>query len=136
MSKIIRGKSCTINGTSQFCDGAIVYDALGGARSAYLVWYQQYGGYSGNGGWYKSGGPHSTELRNPITNSYWSPKDNCWRQDFQMGWLCYENRRSYDSGDVAPASTILGAESFPMSGAGMPPQATLLPKPTNETDRQ
>ena len=96
------GKSCTINGTSQFCDGAIVYDALGGARSAYLVWYQQFGGYSGNGGWYKPGGPHSTELRNPITNSYWSPKDNCWRQDFQMGWLCYENRRSYDSGDVAP----------------------------------
>lgn len=79
------GKACTINGTSQFCDGAIVYDALGGARSAYLVWYQQFGGYSGNGGWYKPGGPHSAELRNPITNSYWSPKDNCWRQDFQMG---------------------------------------------------
>lgn len=96
------GKACTINGTSQFCDGAIVYDALGGARSAYLVWYQQFGGYSGNGGWYKLGGPHSAELRNPITNSYWSPKDNCWRQDFQMGWLCYENRRAYDSGDVAP----------------------------------
>jgi len=96
------GKACTINGTSQFCDGVIVYDALGGARSAHLVWYQQFGGYSGNGGWYKSGGPHSTGLRNPVTNSYWSPKDNCWRQDFQMGWLCYENIRSYDPGDVAP----------------------------------
>ncbi len=96
------GKSCTINGTAQFCDGVIVYDALGGARSAYLVWYQQFGGYSGNGGWYKSGGPHSTVLRNPVTNSYWSQKDNCWRQDFQMGWLCYETIRSYDPGDVAP----------------------------------
>ena len=96
------GKSCTINGTSQFCDGVIVYDALGGARFAYLIWYQQFGGYSGNGGWYKSGGPHSTVLKNPVTNSYWSPKDNCWRQDFQMGWLCYENIRSYDPGDVAP----------------------------------
>jgi len=96
------GKPCTINGTSQFCDGVIVYDALGGAHSAYLVWYQQFGGYSGKGGWYQAGGPHSTQLRNPITNSYWSPKDNCWRQDFQMGWLCYENIRSYDPGDVAP----------------------------------
>ena len=37
------GKPCTLNGTSQFCDGVIVYDALGGARSAYLVWYQQFG---------------------------------------------------------------------------------------------
>lgn len=96
------GKPCTLNGTAQFCDGVIVYDALGGARSAYLVWYQQFGGYSGSGGWYQLGGPRAATLRNPITNSYWSPKDNCWRQDFQMGWLCYENRRSYDAGDVAP----------------------------------
>ena len=96
------GKPCTLNGTSQFCDGVIVYDALGGARSAYLVWYQQFGGYFGVGGWYQFGGPRATNLRNPITNSYWSPSDNCWRQDFQMGWLCYEVWHGYDSGDVAP----------------------------------
>ena len=87
--------------------GSIVYDALGGARSAYIVGWQQRCGWIGTdnirrGGWELNGGSRSPTLRNPITNSYWSPSDNCWRQDFQMGWLCYEVWHGYDSGDVAP----------------------------------
>ena len=54
--------------------GSIVYDTLGGARSAYIVGWQQRCGWIGSdkirrGGWELSGGPNSASLRNPISNS-------------------------------------------------------------------
>lgn len=110
-----RSETCGSNSNTNY-HGSIVYDALGGARSAYIVGWQQRCGWYGSsprGGWEfdpndSEGGPRREDLRNPITNSYWYPQgtadypNGCWRQDFQTGFLCYEKRYGYDTGDVAP----------------------------------
>jgi hypothetical protein len=117
------GKPCAFD-VKQLCDGAVVYDGLGGARSAYIVGWQQWNGsYLGvaNQGWSSLGGPQSVSLHNPITNSYWYQTGTadfptgCWRQDFQMSWMCYEKVYSYSGGAppglYAPQNIILGNDT-------------------------
>jgi len=99
-------------GTSQW-NGVMVYDALGGARQAYVVgwneWrvWQDLRSYDCREVYYGGGEPISGEggptscLYNPIGNSYWMqewsayaqrhlggiPVLGAWRQDFQGGYL-------------------------------------------------
>ncbi|MFA5135413.1 MAG: FG-GAP-like repeat-containing protein [Patescibacteria group bacterium] len=94
-------------------DGAVVYDALGGARSAYVVGWDQwdvwhellpYGDYHFDPG---DGGPNSS-LGMPITNSYWT--GSVWRQDFQKGYLSYGTVHGYgdDGALCAPGWSTSG----------------------------
>ncbi len=112
-------------------DGAIVYDALGGAKSAYVVGWQQwdtwhellpYGHYQFNPG---DGGPNSS-LGMPITNSYWT--GSVWRQDFQKGYLTYGTVHAYgeDGAQCGPGWSTSGwnhrysylfAEAYERNGA-------------------
>ncbi|MCP4565960.1 MAG: peptidoglycan DD-metalloendopeptidase family protein [FCB group bacterium] len=67
-------------------NGAVVYDALGGARRAYIVGWNEWNE------WSSTGGPISP-LGNPITNSYWT--GSSWRQDFQTGFIDNGMTRAY-----------------------------------------
>lgn len=78
-------------------DGAIVYDALGGARKTYLIhsgFWLEWSKYSEIQ--IQKGGPRS-ELGAPINNEYEvlpgsNPKRS--RQDFQLGYLLYQQGTS------------------------------------------
>lgn len=82
-------------------DGAIIYDAAGGAKQAYVVGWQQWDAWKQLTEWNDpqwnpgEGGPNS-RLGNPITNSYWN--GSAWQQDFQKGFMRYDQVFGY--GDV------------------------------------
>ncbi len=82
-------KSCYLQRWSggAFSDCGIVFDALGGARTAYTVrtGFWKYGQY---GGWEPTGGPGGS-LGMPITNEY-NQGGSTARQDFQMGYLYWD----------------------------------------------
>lgn len=85
---------------------AIVYDALGGARKAYLVRTGFYHDGAGQG-WEERGGPTS-DLGMPLGNEYATSYGA--RQDFQKGFLKFENNAVsvHTSGYTAPGWTSTG----------------------------
>lgn len=112
-------------------DGAIVYDALGGARRAYIVGWDQWLGWhelppDGDSTWNPGEGGPNSWLGMPITNSYYST-NNQWCQNFQRGYMCQTGAYAYPAGSVAPGQRWDGiwdsqwsyafAEAFERNGA-------------------
>lgn len=78
----------------EWWDGAIVYDALGGARQAYLIRSGFWLEWSKDSWGLQQGGPRS-KLGAPITEEYEYPsRSGKKRQDFQLGYLAYDSTKS------------------------------------------
>lgn len=76
-----------------YWDGATVYDALGGARKAYLIRSGFWRFWSENSWGQEHGGPRS-KLGAPITDEYEYPTGSGkTRQDFQRGYLLYDQTK-------------------------------------------